>query len=197
VQALAEQMPKPLGVAGWSLGATVALKWALLRPAQVRALALVAATPSFAAREDWPWGWSRETLESFERDLERDPAVALKRFLSLQVKGENEGRDNLRTLRQFISKTEPPSPAALAWGLGILKETDLRNALAGVRQPAMLIHGDCDSVVPVAAGSFLAEHLPNARLRIFSGCGHVPFLFRRERFAAELIEFFNGPPIPG
>jgi len=49
-------------VLGWSLGGQVALQWALARPDKVRKLVLVAATPSFVARDDWPYAMTAQTL---------------------------------------------------------------------------------------------------------------------------------------
>jgi len=43
--------------------------------------------------------------------------------------------------------------------------------------------------MPVAAACWLAEHLPNARLEIFLGASHAPFLSEPERFAALLRQF--------
>ncbi|HET6756121.1 MAG TPA: pimeloyl-ACP methyl ester esterase BioH [Burkholderiales bacterium] len=192
VYALAEQLPKALSVAGWSLGAIIALEWAAAFPEQVTKLAFIAGTPSFAMREDWRWGWSREVLESFEGDLKRNPDDSLKRFLSLLVKGENDERNNLRALRQFMFDADGPPLAALIAGLKVLKETDLRKSLPGIEQPALVMHGEEDRVVPIAAARWLAAQMPTAKLSVFVGCGHAPFLSQPEQFVAELTAFFDG-----
>lgn len=188
-RAIAERFPDSVHVSAWSLGALIALAWVRSHPKQVRKLALIAATPSFAAREDWPWGWSRETLQSFERDLLRDPDRTFKRFLFLQVQGETSPRKSLRALRQTMSETQTPSLGSLAAGLRILKESDLRKEAGQVAAPTLVMHGDRDAVIPVQAARWLAAQMPNASLRIFSGCGHAPFLSRH--VAGELGQFFH------
>ena len=49
-------------------------------------------------------------------------------------------------------------------------------ALADVRQPVLILHGEQDRMVPVAHGEWLARHLPSAELRLYPGDGHVSVL---------------------
>ena len=51
---IAERAPAKCSVAGWSLGAQVALAWARSRPDQIERLVLMSATPCFVQRDDWP-----------------------------------------------------------------------------------------------------------------------------------------------
>jgi pimeloyl-[acyl-carrier protein] methyl ester esterase len=188
VHALAAALQRRISLIGWSLGATVALVWAKSRPEQVRALALVAATPCFVTRDDWVHGWPRHQFESFERDVRRDAGSALKRFLSLQTRGDEAERQILRELRQTVFDTPRPELTA---GLEILRETDLREVVPLVQQPALLIHGDSDSVVPVDAAQWLVHRLPDATLQVFPRCGHAPFLSRPREFVREVADFFD------
>lgn len=43
-----------------------------------------------------------------------------------------------------------------------------------IRQPALLLWGEHDAVVPLDLGRRLAEELPNARLAVMPECGHLP-----------------------
>jgi pimeloyl-ACP methyl ester carboxylesterase len=47
-----------------------------------------------------------------------------------------------------------------------------RRALSAVAAPTLVIHGDCDAVVPPAHGRDTAEAVPGARLKIIQGLGH-------------------------
>ncbi len=49
-------------------------------------------------------------------------------------------------------------------------------ALADVRQPVLILHGQQDRMVPVAHGEWLARHLPEAELRLYPDDGHVSVL---------------------
>ncbi len=190
VHCLAESLPKKVAVVGWSLGGTVALSWAAARPHQIYALVLVATTPSFAARIDWRHGWPGDALDSFERELIDDHEKTLSRFLVLQSRGDSAERDVLRMLRQSV-RCAPPSLNALSRGFEILRETDLRGDVASLWQPTLVVHGESDSVAPVGAAQWLAQQLPNSRLRIFKDCAHAPFISQPGQFMRESAAFLE------
>jgi pimeloyl-ACP methyl ester carboxylesterase len=64
-------------------------------------------------------------------------------------------------------------PAGSARQLGaVVSATDRTQALAGIRVPTTVIHGDADPLVDVSGGRATAEAIPGARLVIFPGMGH-------------------------
>ena len=173
---------------GWSLGGLIALSLAAARPERVAGLVLVGATPCFLARPCWRAGLAPEVLAGFARDLEADYRGTLARFLALQVGRDAPGRSLLRRMRQVLEARPQPAPAVLRDGLALLEATDLRPRLAGIRCPAVVVHGTRDRLVPVAAGRYLALRL-GAAWRPVPGAGHAPLLSHPEvvaRAAAEL-----------
>jgi len=55
---------------------------------------------------------------------------------------------------------------------GILASGSRKEALASARAPALVIHGDCDPVVPIDAGIATANAVEGAELLVFEGMGH-------------------------
>ncbi len=55
------------------------------------------------------------------------------------------------------------------------------NALRAVRVPALVVHGDCDTLIDVSGGQRTAECIANARFVVIAGMGHdcPPQLFER------------------
>lgn len=51
---------------------------------------------------------------------------------------------------------------------------DVADRLADIEQPALVITGDSDAVVPVTDSQRLDAELPNSELVILPSCGHVP-----------------------
>ena len=48
-------------------------------------------------------------------------------------------------------------------------------AVVRTQVPVLLIHGSADTVNPLETNAaILAETLPNCRLRVLEGCGHLP-----------------------
>lgn len=166
---------------GWSLGAMAALAAAAKAPQHFRQLLLIGATASFIKRDGWPEGLPGEQLDGFRNALSGDAAKLLTRFAALCNQGQQD-RDEQRQLARSLSRRltsqndQPPSASALADGLRLLAETDLRPLLAEVTPPCLLLHGENDPLMPLAAGRRLLQLLPTAKLEVVAGAAHAPFL---------------------
>jgi pimeloyl-[acyl-carrier protein] methyl ester esterase len=188
---LAAKAPDPCTVIGWSLGGMVALAWAVRHARQVRALVLVGTTPVFVNRADWAAGIDAEVLGGFARDLGRDYRATLLRFLALQARGGEAARAVIARLRATVFERGEPTPAVLAAGLELLRSVDLRPQVGQVRCPTLVVHGGHDTLCPIAAGRWLAGHLPQARLAVHARAAHAPFLSHPEWFASALSDFLG------
>jgi len=191
VDELSARFAKPLTVCGWSLGGQVALHWALREPAKINRLIVVASTPCFAAREDWPCGMPRQVLEKFAAELEQDHAATLRRFLALQLRGSENERELLAQMRAQLFNRGEPDKEALHAGLAILRDIDQRGELAAIRQPTLVIAGQRDKLTPPEASNYLAHAISDARLVEIGGAAHAPFLSHPERFAAVVKDFLD------
>lgn len=189
VQVLAARFDAPLALCGWSLGGLVALRWAELYPQQITKLVLVASTPCFVQRPGWNCAMATDVFQKFARSLAQDGQAMLLRFLSLQVQGSDTARATLASLREKLPQRGEPHQMALQDGLALLRDTDLRQNLQNIRQPALVIAGECDTLVPFAAAQYLAQTLPNARLISIAGAAHVPFLSHPKKFMDHVADF--------
>lgn len=172
---------------GWSLGGLITLDAARRYPDRVAKLVLVSTTPKFVQAADWPHAVEAEVFAGFARSLARDYRATLLRFLSLQIGGDDSTRMLLKTLRRQIFEHGEPRAQALAAGLTILQQTDLRASLAQIHKPALIVHGSHDRLAMPAAGEYLAAHLEGARLRRIVGAGHTPFLSHAAVFAETVL----------
>jgi pimeloyl-[acyl-carrier protein] methyl ester esterase len=191
VDRLSEQFNEPLTLCGWSLGGQIALRWAKRHPEQVQRLILVASTPCFVRKSEWPWAMDAETLAEFGAALQQNYALTLRRFLALQLRGGEHERELLATLRATLFSRGEPDLAALQGGLEILRDLDLRSILPDIRQPVLVIAGDRDMLAPPQASQYLAGHMPDARLALIRGAAHAPFLSHAEEFVEHVIDFLN------
>lgn len=180
---VAELCPAPAIWLGWSLGGLIALDAARRHPHKVAKLVLVGATPKFVQVPDWPHAMSNDVFADFGRSLVQDYRATLLRFLSLHAGVSEASRALLKQLRAQLFIHGEPQPEALAAGLAILEQTDLRAGLADVRVPTLVVHGSHDRLAPPAAGEYLAAQLPCARLLRMEGAGHAPFLSHPTQFA--------------
>jgi malonyl-CoA O-methyltransferase len=184
-------VPQGAAVLGWSLGGMVALELARSRPGELSALVLVATTPCFLAREDWPAGMNPGVLDGFAAGLAGDYRRTLANFLALQTWGDENAAHALRWLRANLDSHGEPDSQALAAGLGILRHADLRSELASIAIPSLVIAGEHDRITPVAAGRELASRLPSARFVEVPKAGHAPFLSHPETVRHEVESFLS------
>jgi pimeloyl-[acyl-carrier protein] methyl ester esterase len=190
-RAVLEIAPDRAAWLGWSLGGLVAAQAALAAPARIERLLLLAATPSFVRRPDWPSAMAPEVLESFADDLRCDYRRTLRRFLALQVHGSDTAEGVLRELRARLLQRGEPSPQALRAGLEILRTADLRARFADIACPVLFLMGARDMLVPAAGARQAAAHMPNARVEVVAGAGHAPFLVCPACVARVLVNFLQ------
>ncbi|GAB7128142.1 pimeloyl-ACP methyl ester esterase BioH [Silvimonas sp. JCM 19000] len=191
VSAVDAAFPLPVHVVGWSLGGAVATQWALQQSEKVRSLTLVAASPSFAQRADWPCATPLPVLQQFTDHLGGDWRGTLKRFVALQTMGGGEARELARQLIDDLFGHGEPDAAALKAGLDILRDTDLRAEVGKLALPVLLQYGDRDAMTPLAAGQWLAEQIAGAQLVTHRGAAHVPFLSHLADFVAAQRQFLR------
>jgi pimeloyl-[acyl-carrier protein] methyl ester esterase len=192
VQSLSVQFREPLSICGWSLGGQVALRWAELQPQQVEQLVLIASTPCFVQRTDWQHAMPEKTLQDFATMLLENHAQTLKRFLALQVRGSDNERELLASLRARMFTRGEPELGALRGGLDILRDTDLRASLPQLQQPVLVVAGERDMLTPLAASHYMTQHLPDARLIRVAGAAHAPFLSHPKKVKEQMVSFLHG-----
>jgi pimeloyl-[acyl-carrier protein] methyl ester esterase len=191
VDELSAQFDEPLTICGWSLGGQIALRWAKRHPQQVSRLVTVASTPSFVRRAGWNHALSVEILEEFAANLQQNYMQTLRRFLSLQMRGSEQEREILAVLREALFNRGEPDLEALQAGLDILRSSDLRSALPDVNQPALVLAGERDTLIPLQASQYLASNTPNGRLAVIGGAAHAPFLSHPDEFVRHVVDFLN------
>ncbi|QEP42702.1 pimeloyl-[acyl-carrier protein] methyl ester esterase [Ectothiorhodospiraceae bacterium BW-2] len=179
---IADNVPPQSIWCGWSLGGMIALH-AAASGLELQQVVVCGTTPCFCERYDWPHGLSEETLKLFYHELQQHPHATLLRFLALQTQGSEQAQQELRFLRQQISRYSEPSTAVLTAGLSILLHDDLRPYLEDIRCPVSAIHGERDRLAPASALDQWLAPLPQSHYQLIKGAGHAPFLSHPQQFS--------------
>jgi pimeloyl-ACP methyl ester carboxylesterase len=114
---------------------------------------------------------------SYARQAFSDPAV----FDALY--GEDPTFDQLESW-----ETDREMTSRVAWKPYMYNAT-LPRLLAGVREPALIVTGEEDRIVPVECSELYQKSLPNAALKTIPGAGHAVELEKPET-VAELVSAF-------
>ena len=188
---VAQVIPGVSDVLGWSLGGLVAQRIALNQPDRIRRLVLVGSTPCFVNKAGWDAGIEPSNFETFANNVNSDYKATIMQFLTLQCMKADDARSTLKQLRASFETRPTPTQTTLQRALHILLESDLRNEIANIRKPTLLIHGDRDTLAPVQAAHWMMQQLPHGFLRVMSGSAHAPFLSHSEQFIDALNQFLE------
>ena len=173
---------------GWSLGALAALAITARGRVQPAALVLITPTPRFLAGTDWPHGIDPALLARYEDAVQVDAEAVRDEFTSLLLLGDARRGATLQQLRELRRRVPAPAAAALAAGLRILREADLRAACATLTTPALVVAGGGDRVTPAGAAHWLGATLQHATIVELGSAGHALPMSH----AAELAAAVNG-----
>jgi len=69
------------------------------------------------------------------------------------------------------------------------RPVDAHGILATLEVPVLFTQGSLDGIIAPAASAYGAATVPNARLALYEGIGHSPFLEDAERFDRDLADF--------
>jgi pimeloyl-ACP methyl ester carboxylesterase len=176
---------------GYSLGGMVAQEIALLRPWMVRRLVLAGTGPRGGQQMH---GWIfdiEQTARAANPGLEEllriffdvtETSRALGLAFAQRIFSRKDGRDKPNGPEVVRAQYD----AIVEWGI---PDASQLNRLAGITQPTLVANGDNDRMIPTINSQILADHLPNARLRIFPDASHG-FLFQYPTEFAALVNGF-------
>lgn len=171
--------PGPVVLAGYSMGARLALALALRRPAKIARLVLASGT---AGIED-PAERAKRRADDQElaRFIETHDITA---FVDRWEQHELLGIES-ESVRQQRLRHEPVKLASALRHLGTGAQPSYWNELHHFRTPVILLAGERDAKFTGLA-TRLHERLPRSELRIVENCGHVIHVERPSAFTGAL-----------
>jgi pimeloyl-ACP methyl ester carboxylesterase len=170
-------------VVGTSLGGMVAQELALAHPERVSRLVLACTTPGGAGAFPLP----ERTVALLQEATTLAPEVALRRFVenALSSRARNGLVDEIYRLRL----EHPPDPAGWQAQAAAGMTFDAFDRVGEIAAPTLILHGTDDGVVDVRNAELLAERIPDSRVELFEGCGHLFFWEEPDHFVRAVEEF--------
>jgi 2-hydroxymuconate-semialdehyde hydrolase len=175
-----------IDIVGNSFGGALALAFTIRHPTRVKKMVLMgAAGVSFPITEglDRVWGYT----PSFE---------TMRELMDLFAYDRNLVSDELAHLRYqasirpgFQESFEAMFPAPRQRWVDALSSTEAD--IKKIKQPALVIHGREDEVIPLQSSLTLANWIDDAQLHVFGRCGHWTQIEHTDRFCKLLENFFD------
>jgi len=169
-------------IVGESFGGTVALNFAIRYPRMVERLVVVNSFPRFRNRLTIRLGAKIAAGVPFRLLW---PVRRAASTVGLLVDGV--GRDDRRLFWRAIRTV---SSEAYARRLQLIEAVDLEPRLSEIQAPTLFIAGDRDLLIPSVKEAYaMAARMPNARVKVIKGAGHVCLLGSRVRLDRILAEW--------
>ncbi len=177
-------------LAGWSMGAQVAMQAFATLKGRLSGLVLIGGTPRFIATDEFPYGLSKSEAEGMGLKLRRNIARALEGFRHrMFAAGELDDASLYGQVHGLLSRIDYPEIEVAMDGLQFLRDADMRHLLPTIDIPTLIINGSKDVICLPEASSYMARNIADCRQVVLQGCGHAPFLSRQEAFEAAIVDF--------
>ncbi|WP_246450043.1 alpha/beta fold hydrolase [Qipengyuania soli] len=174
-------------VMGVSWGGAMAQHFALQHPGVTRRLVLVATTAGMLMVPGNPAALTK--MANPRRYI--DPKFMNEHFQTLYGGVDRDGAKHQKD--SHIGRLKPPSPRGYFYQLLAMLGWTSLPALPFMSKETLVMMGDEDQIVPLINGRILASAIPNARLEVFKGGGHLFLLTHADESVAALRDFLDAP----
>jgi pimeloyl-ACP methyl ester carboxylesterase len=179
---------------GFSMGGFIAQQLALDRPSLVRRLILAGTGPEGGERIDWRF---TQDVASHVGADNPGPEDLMYVFFAHTQTSQRAAREFVRRLGARTAEPDAPSTlqvreaqtaAIAAWGA---PNGGDYSKLRHITQPALVVNGVYDIVVPAVNSWILAANLPNATLIVYPDAGHGSLYQYADSFTEQALRFLR------
>lgn len=170
-------------VMGVSWGGAMAQHFALQHARRTRRLVLIATTAGMLMVPGSPASFSKMADPRRYTD-----AKFMNEHFATLYGGQIQNPD---AKKEHIGRLKPPSPRGYLYQLIAMLGWTSLPALPFMRKETLIMMGEDDQIVPVVNGKILNRMIPNSRLEIFDGGGHLFLLTHADESIAAIREFLD------
>ncbi|UWZ85574.1 3-oxoadipate enol-lactonase [Occallatibacter riparius] len=172
---------------GLSLGGMVGQWLAINAPERLGRMILA----NTAARIGTQQLWEQRIATVRESGMGPLAEATLTRWFTAEYRAHHP--DEMAIMRQMIASTDPTGYAACC---GVLRDTDLGDAIAAFNEPCLVIAGKHDPATPPCDGQALAAALTRAEY-LELDASHMSAWEQADAFAQATLSFLSGGPTHG
>lgn len=175
--------PPRFAVAGLSLGGIVAMEMLAQQPERIDRLALLDTNP----RAETPEAQSRR-LPQIERALAGELRAVMRDEMKPNYLAEGPGRHRIMDLCMDMALDLGPQIFARQ-SRALASRRDRTEALAAWRGPALVLMGAEDRLCPRDRHDLMHALMPQSRLVVVEGAGHLPTLEQPEAVSEAMLHW--------
>lgn len=174
---------------GFSMGGAVVIHYVTkYNAAHINKLALfAAAAPSWAQRDDFPYGVPKENVEGLIQSTLTQRQDLIESFgAQFPAKEGNISKNVVKWLENINLQAWP---YAITQSITALRDLDLRPSLSKIKIPTVVFNGVHDKLCSIELAEQLQKGILNSYLVRFENSGHALFVEEAEKFNNELAAF--------
>lgn len=174
---------------GFSIGGAIAIRYvSTYNGAHVSKLALFgAAAPIWTQRDDFPFNLPISAVDDLIALNDKDRSKLISDFT--KIFSATETSLNEKTVNWMKEISMSSSGYAMGQCLIALRDTDLRNDLANIKIPTVIMHGKKDKICSFDLAEQMKNGIRKSYIVAFEESGHSMFLEETGKFNEELINF--------
>jgi 3-oxoadipate enol-lactonase len=170
---------------GLSLGGAVGMWLAMYAPERIDRLALACTSVRFGTAENWLK--RAATVRAEGMDVIADAILTL--WFTPQT--HRERPELVRAYRAIMVSADPEGYAGCCEALAGWEPGE---ALSAIAAPTLVLAGSEDPATPPAQSEMIRDRIPDARLQVLPGAGHLANIEQPEAFSRLLLEHLTARP---
>ncbi|MFL0356379.1 alpha/beta fold hydrolase [Erythrobacter sp. GH1-10] len=174
-------------VMGVSWGGAMAQHFALQHANRTRRLTLIATTPGMAMVPGNPAAFTK--MANPRRYI--DPEFMNEHFATLYGGVDKDGAEHQKD--SHIGRLKPPSPRGYMYQLLCMLGWTSLPALPFLKSETLIMMGEDDQIVRPINGQILKAMIPNSRIEMIKGGGHLFLLTHADESVALIRKFLDAP----
>ncbi len=174
---------------GFGVGGSLSLVFAAVHPDRCAGVIAYSTPACFLRSDKYSYGWDEQTLELFLRLLD-DGGLGGPEALSILAPSMAGDREHAAFVARVLRSGTTPRQARDCFETYV--RTDIRNVLASVNVPVLVLHRAGDRLFPIDQSRDLAKRVPDARFVELPGDDWTPWVGDIDPLIAEIQTFITG-----